>query len=158
MVNVDFAILAPVPQEHLDSGEAVASAEGFVCFASDNFEFFRDVDERRAGQPVPILFYQSHASDGSPRFETPWFGWYEGRIEDAAEKRQLEARHRPPTTTKYGGDHAGGWGTFYKVRVLRPLAPAERVPLYKFTLYKSGKPKMSHAPQGPLLVHRPAGF
>jgi hypothetical protein len=155
---MDFAILAPVPFRHLDSGKEVSSAEGFVCFGSNDFEFFREVDELRATDPVPVLFYQSHDPDGKARFETLWFGWYEGRVEDTAEKRRLEAAHRPPTTMPNPDDNASGWGTFYKVRGLRPLEPHERLPFYKLTLFKSGRKKMASPPRGPLLIDRPTSF
>ncbi len=60
----DFAILAPVPLEHLESGQPVAEEKGFVAFGSRGRKFFRDMDERRDGNPVPVLIY---ASDRHPR-------------------------------------------------------------------------------------------
>lgn len=57
----DFAILAPVPLEHLQSGRDVAAREGFVAFGSKEWELFRRVDELRHGRTVPVLLYPSHS-------------------------------------------------------------------------------------------------
>ena len=59
----DFAILAPVPLEHLESGQGIATDKGFVAFGSRKFELFRDIDERRGVDPVPVLIYPSHEDD-----------------------------------------------------------------------------------------------
>ena len=46
-VTGNFAILAPVPLEHLQSGKNIAVKEGFVAFGSRKWELFRRVDEMR---------------------------------------------------------------------------------------------------------------
>jgi hypothetical protein len=81
---IDLAILTSVPHEYLESGQTVASAGGFVCFAIDDYEFFHNVDDLRGGNSVSVLFCQSHASNAWPHFETPWFGWREGHVESEA--------------------------------------------------------------------------
>ena len=43
----EFAIIAPVPLEHLETGESVAESTGFVAFGSMKWELFRDIDHRR---------------------------------------------------------------------------------------------------------------
>jgi hypothetical protein len=61
--TVDFAILAPVPRVHIESGEGIAQTTGYVSFGSDKWELFREVEQRRAGQDVPVLIYASHNED-----------------------------------------------------------------------------------------------
>ena len=74
-----FAILAPVPLEHLESGEEIARDKGFVAFGSRKFELFRDIDERRKGKRVPVLICPSHEDSGSNISNfVSWFGWYVG--------------------------------------------------------------------------------
>jgi hypothetical protein len=51
----DFAILAPVPLEHLKSGVNIVAKEGFVAYSSGKWELFREIDERRDGRRVPSL-------------------------------------------------------------------------------------------------------
>ena len=57
--SVDFPILAPVPEEHLESGLPVCEESGFVAYGSQKWELFREADRMRAGQPVPALIYPS---------------------------------------------------------------------------------------------------
>ena len=58
-----FAILAPVPLEHLNAGLDIVAKEDFVAFGSRKFELFRAIDERRNGEPVPVLIFPSHEDD-----------------------------------------------------------------------------------------------
>ena len=46
-VMTGFAILAPVPLEHLNAGLDIVAKEDFVAFGSRKFELFRAIDERR---------------------------------------------------------------------------------------------------------------
>ena len=47
MTDIDFAILAPVPREHLEEAPGVSASTGHVAFGSDKWELFRDIDARR---------------------------------------------------------------------------------------------------------------
>ena len=58
--SVSFAILAPVPEEHLKSGLDVVAAEEFVAYGSRKWEFFREVDSLRGDEHVPVLIYPSY--------------------------------------------------------------------------------------------------
>ncbi|MFC0304607.1 hypothetical protein ACFSTI_00385 [Rhizorhabdus histidinilytica] len=59
----DSSILTPVPLEHLQSGQAMAAATGFVAFGSLKWERFRKVDALRGGGRVPVLIYPSHETE-----------------------------------------------------------------------------------------------
>ena len=92
----DFAILAPVPQEHLISGQAIAADIGFVAFGSRKFELFRDIDLRRDGDPVPVLIYPSYEDDLSKVTSLiSWRGWYIGSEETHNGRHSLGMKHRP---------------------------------------------------------------
>src|SRR5688572_5431931 len=118
MPVTEFAILAPVPREHLESGKEIAESTGYVCFGSDLFELFRKVDQERHGAEVPVLLYASHTTELADwGYVIAWRGVYVGCVEDADAKRAEElAGHRPPTTRKYPSDNASGWGVFWKVK------------------------------------------
>ncbi len=99
-----FAILAPVPLEHLQSGEKIACDKGFVAFGSRKFELFRKVDELRKGEPVPVLIYPSHEdSKSNISYFVSWFGWDIGGEEIDFGRHSQGMEHRPPTTAAYSG-------------------------------------------------------
>lgn len=158
MSTVDFAILAPVPRAHIASGEVIAQTAGYVCFGSDKWELFRAVEQRRAGQDVPVLVYASHNEDSAQwGYVVAWTGLYTGVVEDSSEKlREEKAGHRPPTTAGNPTDSARGWGVFWRVKDLRELSPAERRELRDLQSYRTGKDREQSAPRGPEIILRPA--
>ena len=152
----DFAILAPVPLEHLEPGVTVATEKGFVAYGSRKFELFRDVDARRSGAPVPVLIYPSHEDDPAKlSFMVSWVGWYVGSAETHNGRHPLGLEHRPPSTGKYGLDNKGYWAVFWHVKDLTPLAPSERFPISKLQTVKGGWRKNA-PPRGPELVAVPS--
>jgi hypothetical protein len=54
---VHIALLAPVPLQHLVSGQSVCAAEGRVAFGSRAWELFRELDSLRKGLPVDVYVY-----------------------------------------------------------------------------------------------------
>jgi hypothetical protein len=71
----EIALLAPVPLEPLNDGQAVCDLQGKVAFGSRAWEIFRKLDELRDGQPVDVYIYASHAP-GRPSFKVSWHGIY----------------------------------------------------------------------------------
>lgn len=154
--NVDFAILAPVPLEHLESGKSVAEQEGFVAFGSQKWELFREVDQRRRGQKVPVLLYPSHEDvPAKMSFIVTWFGWYTGHVESVGGAHPLGMKHRPPSTARYQSDNAGHWGVFWHVEGLRELPPSQRLPIADVETLKGGSWRKNAPPRGPELVAIP---
>ena len=157
--TVDFAILAPVPEEHLASGESVANDSGYVSFGSMKWELFRAVDELRSGERVPVLIYPSHEEVVIKlAFQVAWTGWYLGHVSSYADKHFDETNgHRPPTTAKYKalGDHAGEWAVFWRVEGLRRLPEAQCIPIRDLESYKTGYWRKNAPPRGPEIVARP---
>lgn len=151
----DFAILAPVPLEHLETGQEIANANGFVAFGSRKFELFREIEERRNGAAVPVLIYPSHEDDpAKTSFQVSWIGWYIGSEETNNGRHSLGMTHRPPTTGQYAADNKGHWAVFWHVRDLTPLASADRFPISKVQTIKGGWRKNA-PPRGPELVAVP---
>lgn len=77
----DFALLAPVPLEHLMSGLKLQAAKDFIAFGTRKWELLRKVDLMR-GRAVPVLVYPSHEDvPAENSFVVSWFGWYIGHAE-----------------------------------------------------------------------------
>lgn len=154
---IDFAILAPVPEEHLVSGEAVAAKEGFVAFGSRKWELFREVDRLREGQDVPVLIYPSHEdAKAKLTFVVAWTGWYRGHVPSRTGAHPDGMKFRPPTTAAYPTDNSGFWGVFWHVRDLAQLPPGSTVAISSLESYKKpGFWRMNAPPLGPEVVARP---
>ena len=158
MSTVDFAILAPVPLEHLESGIIVAKETGYVSFGSAKWELFRKVDKSRGDQKVPTLIYPSYEGIAAKLTLTvAWTGWYIGHVVEYSDKLFDEETHRPPTTVKYhpAGDNAAGWAIFWRVEGLEKLPEDETVEIRQLESYTSGSWRRDAPPRGPELVRRP---
>lgn len=150
-----FALLAPVPLEHLPSGKSVAEREGFVAFGTRKWDLFRKLEVIRAGAPVPVLIYQSdEGMQAKSTYGVSWFGWYVGSVESRSGAHPLGMKHRPSTTENYPADNAGYWATFWHVQGLRELPKAKQVPIGKIGRIKDGLRKDTW-PRGPELVALP---
>ena len=152
----DFAILAPVPLEHLESGQPVAEEKGFVAFGSRKWELFRDIDKRRDGNPVPVLIYASYEGVLA-RFtsKVSWVGCYIGSEATDTGRHSLGMKHRPPTTAKYHDDNIGYWAVFWHVEKLSRLATKDCFSISELQTIKGGWRKDA-PPRGPELVAAPA--
>lgn len=158
--SVSFALLSPVPDEHLESGVAVAADTGYVCYGSNAWELFRELDELRGDQHVPVLFYASY-DDAAVKasFKISYLGWYIGHVASDADKRADDAaKHRPETVDKYRGEHDSPhhWALFWRVRDLSKLAGTDCVSIGTLQSYKSGNKRLDKPPRGPSIVVRPA--
>lgn len=151
----DFAVLAPVPLEHLQSGREVAQQTGFVAFGTKKWELLRKIDDLSGGLPVPALIYPSH--EGVPAKESflvCWFGWYVGHAESRGGAHPSGMKHRPPTTAQSPGDNTGHWAAFWHVEGLRELPKEKQMPIGKIGTVKGGWRKDA-PPRGPELVALP---
>ena len=152
----DFALLAPVPLEHIESGQGIAAETGFVAYGSRKFELFREIDQRRDADPVPVLIYPSHEDDPAKvSFIVSWVGWYIGSEETNTGRHSKGMDHRPPTTGQYPTDNKGHWAVFWHVRQLSPLLAKARFSISKLQTVKGGWRKNA-PPRGPELVAVPS--
>lgn len=154
----DFAILAPVPAEHLASGLDLLSRESFVAFGSLKWELFEKIDLLRNGKPVPVLVYPSGEQDAvSLAFVIQWKGWYQGHVRSVGGAHPDGMRYRPDSVRAYPTDMAGYWAVFWHVSDLQQLAEADHRPISSLQSYRSGKFwKAGHPPRGPEVVARPS--
>lgn len=151
-----FAILAPVPLEHLQSGTQIAHDTGFVAIGSRKWELFRQIDDMRAGSPVPVLIYPSHEDvPAKASFVVSWKGWYVGSEEASRGRHSAGMKHRPPTTGQHEGDNHGHWAVFWHIQNLIELPLAQRVAISSIQTVKGGWRKAA-PPRGPELVAQPS--
>jgi hypothetical protein len=152
----DFALLAPVPHEHLESGRPVAEKTGFVAFGTNKWELFRKLDDMREGDPVPVLIYPSDEGIAAKAsFIVRWFGWYIDHVESNNGRHPKGMSHRPPSTEKYAADNIGHWAAFWHVKGLHELPPEKRVSIGKIQSYAAGGWRKNAPPRGPELVILP---
>jgi hypothetical protein len=150
-----FAILAPVPEEHLVSGLQTIAAEGKVAFGTRKWELFRKIDGMRDGARVAVLIYPSHLDgEGKGTFVVSWFGWYAGSVEGVKGAHPDGMKYRPASTAAYQLDNQGSWATFWHVNGLRQLPAAKRLSIGRIEGYKGGWRKNA-PPRGPELVTLP---
>jgi hypothetical protein len=150
----DFAFLAPVPLQHLQSGLKVA-ARGYVAFGTRKWELLRKLDEMREGAPVPALIYPSHEDvPAKLTFLVCWYGWYVGHVDSPHGKHPLGMEHRPESTAQNPNDNQGHWAAFWHVEGLRELPKEKHVPIGKIGTIKGGWRKNA-PPRGPELVELP---
>src|SRR4051812_17474328 len=112
--DLHFAILAPVPLEHLEDGLTVCSKQSFVAFGTRKWEFFANLDHRREGQRVAALIYPSHDEElpAKDSCVVSWFGWYTGSVASVGGAHPQGMKYRPSTTAQYDADNQGHWTTF----------------------------------------------
>lgn len=153
-----FAILAPVPLEHLQSGLDVGATQPFVAYGTRKWELLRKVDEIRGGAPVAMLIYPSHEdAEGSTALRVSWFGWYQGHVDSKGGAHPDGMRYRPPTTAKYPEDNKGYWAAFWHVTGLRQLPKEKQLTIGKIQGFKGGWRKDA-PPRGPEVVTLPDQF
>ncbi|MBS7538071.1 hypothetical protein [Ancylobacter lacus] len=155
---LDFAILAPLAAEHLESGQKIAETTGFVAFGSMKWELFSRIESLRGEEPVPVLMYASdHDVPEAQRLRVSWTGFYIGFVLAKGGAHPAGMSHRPPTTAKYAADNSGHWAVFWHVVGLKPVPVAHRPPISALRSIKGGWRKDA-PPRGPELVATPARF
>lgn len=157
-----FAMLAPVPEEHLLSGlEAIQAqkAQGVeqpvVAFGSMAFEIFRKADELRGGpdgNAVEVLLYASHAKEQSLTPKATWRAVYTKQIPSRNGRYPKERSYERPKTALEGDKPV--WAIFWQIRDLEELNLP--IPIGQFQgLDKKSPYPARFIPEGPLLVQYP---
>ncbi len=157
-----FALLAPVPEEHLISGlEAIAAQLDSdelpaghlpkVAFGSMSFEVLAEVEKLRGGKSVEVLIYASHTKGEQPlNPEVTWRGLYVGCIQSRRGRYPGKSIFRPTSTTS----DRPTWAVFWEVQELERLKTS--IPIGKLT----GRSKKTNyqprfVPEGPVLIEYP---
>lgn len=154
-----FAILAPVPEQHLTTGlDAIAAqldadppkVPPVVAYGSGAFEVFDKADELRKGLLVNMFFYASHPE--SPTFK-PFATWQATYIKQLHSRRGRypgKKFHRPPSTET----DSPTWAIFWLVQDLEKLG--KPIPVEDFSgLGKRISYPSRFIPEGPMLVEHP---
>lgn len=113
-----FAILAPVPEQHLETGKEAIAAQlaadppeipPTLAYGSRAYDVFRKADEERAGRPVDIYFYASHAENPTLQPQATWKATYIEHVESRRGRYRGNPLHRPPSTA---GDKENYWAVY----------------------------------------------
>jgi hypothetical protein len=159
----NFALLAPVPEEHLLSGlDAIAAqldADDLpvgelpkVAYGSMAFESLAEVEKLRMGKTVEVLIYASHAKGEQPiNPEATWRGVYVGYVGSRRGRYPGKSIYRPQATAS----DSLTWAVFWEVQELERL----KTPIPIGTLTGRGKKakyQPRFIPDGPVLIEYPA--
>lgn len=157
-----FALLAPVPEEHLISGlEAIAAQLDSddlpaghlpkVAFGSMGFEVLAEVEKLRGGKSVEVLIYASHAKGEQPlNPEVTWRGLYVGCVQSRRGRYPGKSIFRPKSTAS----DRPTWAVFWEVQELERLKTP--IPIGRLT----GRGKKTNyqprfVPEDPVLIEYP---
>jgi hypothetical protein len=154
-----FAILAPVPEEHLITGLDTIAAQldadspeipPVVAYGSGAFEVFDKADAMCEGLLVEMFFYASHPE--SPTFKpfATWKATYLKQLHSRRGRYPGKKFHRPPSTES----DSPTWAIFWLVQDLEKLDTP--IPIEDFRgLDKKSNYTQRFIPEGPMLVDRP---
>jgi hypothetical protein len=147
-INQTFAILAPIPEVHLNDGQDVCQQQGKVAFGSQDWELFREVDKKRGNDAVEVFIYTSSGKSGSYT-GIYWHGLYIGHVNSRRGRYPNGNQYCPPSAqddTK--------WAIFWEVEELDTLVSSVRIEdlqgLGKKTFYSS-----NFFPKQPVLIEYP---
>lgn len=107
LITKDFAILAPVPEQHLITGlDAIAQqldvdlpeVPPVLAYGSNAFEVFGKADQMRGEQYVDIFFFVSHAENQTFRPEVTWKAIYCKKVHSRRGRYPGKAFHRLSST------------------------------------------------------------
>jgi hypothetical protein len=142
----EFAILAPVPEEHLLSWQKDGE-QTKVAFGSMAFELFRQADELRGEKAVEVFIYASLAENRPLNSEVSWHGLYVGHVPSRSGRHPQGMKYRPPSTAS----EKPTWAIFWEVEELEPLSSPIAIASLR-GLGKKSKYQPRFTPEGPLLI------
>jgi hypothetical protein len=153
-ISYEVALLAPVPFEHLKSGENKCGEKGKVAFGSMAWEVFRELDRIRNGLKVPVYLYASHNEEEAPRVPiVSWQALYIGHCDSVMGKHPDDMEYRPASAIT----DIDTWAVFWEVEDLHQISEGPgRLLRSQFVSYKGGKKLAKNfVPLGPVLIkHR----
>jgi hypothetical protein len=144
-----FAILAPVPEEHLLSWQKDGQ-ETKVAFGSMAFELFRQADELRGEKAVEVFIYADLAENRPLNSEVSWHGFYVGHINSRSGRHPQGMKYRPPCTA----NDKPIWAIYWEVEELKSLSSPIAIASLKGLGKKSNYPSR-FMPEAPLLIEYP---
>jgi hypothetical protein len=152
--DTTVALLAPVPEEHLISGQAMCSEVGRVSFGSRDFEVFRKLDEQREGAPCQVLVYASWPNVppvGFPRIT--WTATYLRTVDARSDGSPPKGIFRPVSTKNYPGDKKGHWGVYWEVTDLQKCEGDQQLAISSLRGKNSAKNYLkTFHPERPMII------
>lgn len=149
-----ICLLAPVPEEHLESGLQICQTQGKVVFGSRSWETFRKLDDLlEESDRCDALIY---ASDAKVMVRSPTVTWratYLGHTNSINGAHKDGMKYRPQSTASYPADNRGHWAVFWEVGGLRRLEGQERIPISALISYDGTRRYLKNfIPHGPVIV------
>lgn len=154
-----FAILAPVPEIHLISGqEALAQLSNDpnneivkIAFGSMAFEALRQIDELRKSQSVEVFIYASESTADQPLHTQAWWhGIYIGHVPSRNGRYPGNKKFCPPSTLS----DRPKWAVYWEVQELQLLEKPIEIASLK-GLNKKSNFSTRFIPEEPLLIEYP---
>lgn len=150
----DFALLTPVPLEHLPSALETCLREGKVAFGSRAGLVFAELENRTEGASVDVLIYASGGLSGPP--SVTWTARYLRTVGAKNGAHPEGMTFRPASTQQYALDNHGHWLIFWEVAGLRRLEDHQKLPIGKlFGADRASAFKPTFRPEGPIIVRAP---
>ncbi len=147
-----FAILAPIPEEHLISGLETCASEGKVVFGSDAWELFRQVDQMRKGSEVAVFIYPCYPDSEKPlRTEIAWRGIYTGHIPSRRGRYPGDQQLRPKSTA----GEKPTWAVYWEMQQLTQLSETEFVPMASLRAIDKKALQAGRVPHGYMMINIP---
>jgi hypothetical protein len=148
---MSVALLAPVPEEHLLSGQETERQSGKVAFGSKNWELFNTLGELLKGDESDVLLYASDALHPLNPPTATWSARFVGFTVAVNGAHKNGMRYRPASTAKYPLDNQGNWTVFWEVKNLKPVSPGIKISLLR-GFEKPHSYLKNFIPKGPVLI------
>ena len=148
---MSVALLAPVPEEHLISGQETVRESGKVAFGSKNWELFNTLGELLKGDECEVLLYASDAIRPLNPPTATWSAKYLGFSVAVNGVHKNGLKYRPKSTIKYPLDNRGNWTVFWEVTDLKTMTPGVKISLLR-GYEKPHAYLKNFIPKGPVLI------
>ena len=148
---MSVALLAPVPEEHLHSGQETQRESGKVAFGSKNWELFNTLGELLKGDECDVLLYASDALRPLNPPTATWSARFVGFTVAVNGAHKNGMKYRPASTAKYPLDNQGNWTVFWEVTNLKPTPPGVKISLLR-GFEKPHAYLKKFIPKGPVLI------
>ncbi|NHC36894.1 hypothetical protein [Scytonema millei] len=122
-ITTGFALLASVPQEHLEDGLECLPK---VAFGSRAGEVFAEADYLRKGNKVRVLIYESHSTNPIRPPQISWTGVYIGQVQAVGKNKAHPHGDAYRPQRAFLHDTPGHWLIYWEVESLMRLPEAER--------------------------------
>lgn len=149
------ALLAPLPEEHLLDGVETVRRYGQSAYGSRKWEVFRELDELRDPEPVPVYIYASHA-ERPVGARVTWLALYVGHVEAPGGRYPGNLKYRPRSATEHPADIEGHWAVYWHLTELERLDENDWIDIADLRRYRTQKPYgKGFIPEGPIIVGHP---